>query len=1014
MPKSKVIAPPNVDDPAGALARFGPGPSLAAMIDADAGKYGISTEEARGRRLEFMLRRPCLVELLPTGKYAGARAEWLPGHRVDFNSAAGTGAGFYGPARAKAMVILPGPLQRDVNSGRYLSGEAGRMLANAFARNGVSVNGFYVTGAVKFYDPHPNMADIPAAWAYECKWQLFEEIRRVRPEYLLVCGAKALKLLLGNKAKLYTYRSALTDWHGLKLTATADIHALVKNPETMPGFESDVRMLAGAVRGAALPEDRRQYHYLKTADQLRWALDRCRDARAVAVDCEWSGESPRTGGRLLTIQFSVRAGEAYVAVLWSKTGGYEFDPSPAVAVEMLRELFCRPGVRIIGQNFRSDLEWLIDAGLDVTDAFAARGHDTMLSSHLLSEGDDHDLMALTLRHTDMGRYDYAAQLLLDRGLKHADLPDDVLHPYAASDVDALMRIYPKLEQLLWDNHLDYCGRRGLDPLENCYGPAEAELYGRPYRPTLWNLFRHVAMPVSAPIKEIELEGMPVDRDRLESMTKTFCGKRDELLADLRRMANDPEFNPNSAAQVREILFGDPDAPQWDEGPAPGAANRPKLRLGLTPIMSTGKHGKLWSRAVDDGDAEWVSGKGWTSPNLSPSTKADSLAIFADDGCDFARVLKDYKTVSTMTKNLLTEPIEDEDGVLTQEKGVAAYIDPDGRVRTHISQLAETGRYRSYSVNLQNLPKSKEATFSRIFTGSDLPSVRSIMAPPPGGIYIEADYQSAELYTLAYIADDKAFKEALAAVDGKGKPISFHTSAMVKFFKLPYSAEEATRRMKADTQEAKDLKKMRVGVKSVNFGVVYGRGAAAVSQAVKQEGVNCTPDEAQGWIDGYAESFPQAWDYLQWCRDQVKVGKLVNPYGRERHFPSFDYDDRDNRGMLAALERESMNFPIQGTVADSLSLALCRLYAERNRRGMETRIVLPIHDAVLLWAPYREVADACDLLRWAMTEAPGAEVPGIGLRYGIDLEYMTRWNEPADPKYLYEISNGRLGKAPEAA
>jgi DNA polymerase I-like protein with 3'-5' exonuclease and polymerase domains len=111
----------------------------------------------------------------------------------------------------------------------------------------------------------------------------------------------------------------------------------------------------------------------------------------------------------------------------------------------------------------------------------------------------------------------------------------------------------------------------------------------------------------------------------------------------------------------------------------------------------------------------------------------------------------------------------------------------------------------------------------------------------------------------------------------------------------------------------------------------------------------------------------------------------------------------------AQEREATNFPIQSTVADALSLDLPRIMLRRDMYSLRTRIVLVIHDAVMLWVPYDEIKEACAMLQWAMVDAPGAEVPGTGLRYGINIEYAARWNEPADPAWLEEISEGRLSR-----
>jgi DNA polymerase I-like protein with 3'-5' exonuclease and polymerase domains len=101
----------------------------------------------------------------------------------------------------------------------------------------------------------------------------------------------------------------------------------------------------------------------------------------------------------------------------------------------------------------------------------------------------------------------------------------------------------------------------------------------------------------------------------------------------------------------------------------------------------------------------------------------------------------------------------------------------------------------------------------------------------------------------------------------------------------------------------------------------------------------------------------------------ETGWLTNPYGRVRCFtPS------DDPAEIAAQERDARNFPIQSAVADALSLVLCRLVRGRDRLGTGTRLVLPVHDAIPLRAPYEEIQDACRLLRWAAIATRGFTCP----------------------------------------
>lgn len=164
-----------------------------------------------------------------------------------------------------------------------------------------------------------------------------------------------------------------------------------------------------------------------------------------------------------------------------------------------------------------------------------------------------------------------------------------------------------------------------------------------------------------------------------------------------------------------------------------------------------------------------------------------------------------------------------------------------------------------------------------------------------------------------------------------------------------------------------------------------RGAAAIARQVQREGVVCTEYDAQGWIDCFHNKYKRASGFLQFCKDSVYEPCYIDtPWGRRRHFVVVE-----DEAVMAAQQREACNFPIQSTVADALSYAMVHLYRERNRLGLKFRIVLAVHDAVLLEVPYDEVNIAKKLLVECFCVK--AEVPAIGLRYGADLGLYWRWN-----------------------
>jgi DNA polymerase I-like protein with 3'-5' exonuclease and polymerase domains len=974
-----------------------------------------SYEQTEAWYTDCMISSPSRVPLPATKRYAARDVIWLAGHHIfGPEPVASYSQMTYGPSPCKYFLLVDGPEAQDLRAAQYLSGMVRPFIWDQFIDLGLDPDGAYVTGGHKFWPPYPRMGTIPAVWLGLGRKHLLREIELARPEYILVFGARPLKLLLGSSAKVYSFGGSLIRYVGddfeSKLIAFNNLYYLHRYSErALPGFHAAVRAVTVA-EGVDKREAAGDYRTVTDEETLTEILRANDGEPLVAIDCEWHGESPNRGdGELLLIQFSFRPGEAYVIVLHSRTSDIRFAPSRAAAVNALREYFRRnPGITIIGQNLRADQKWLEDVGLDLSEQYADRGFDAMLAAHLLAEEDEHDLTALTMRYTDMGRYDQTAQFLLDnQGMTHSQLPDDVFFPYAAADVDSLQRMYPVLKGRLLDNHRQVCKIYGVDPADGEMSVTQAALTRKTYIPSLWNLFKYIVMPANRPIREVEREGLLLDAAYCNELTKAYRVVCDFMLEEIRHDIGDPAFNPGSTIQLRELYFSDPIKTE--------RLGDRKLRMGKDPLFTTGKPPKPWYRVKEEKEVWWTEGVGWESHSWQPSLDDDTLAAYADEGCVISAKIRDYRLIRGLLSRTLALPDEESKAY---EDGFLKYLDRDNKIRTSILQLSKTGRWRSFNPNCQNLPKSKEARFSAVVGKAKsalaskgfptvLPSVRSTFVAEDGGLLLEWDLQSAELWTNAYWGDDPVFKETLNQKYANGDPVSFHTASMIKFFRLPYTVEEVDAVMAAGGAEGKKLKMWRTATKTINFGIPYGRGAAAIQAEVQSYGIDCSREDAEGWLQAYKDTFHVAWDKL--VAGSLRVwdpGFLVNPYGRIRHFQRVDDD-----AFMAAQEREALNYPIQSTVADFINDAADRFVRERDRLGLRTRLKLAIHDALMAWVPYGEIKTVVDMAQWVMVDAPGAEVPGIGLRYGVDLEVNKRWNEKIDPWFLYDVSSGALDRRP---
>ena len=176
-------------------------------------------------------------------------------------------------------------------------------------------------------------------------------------------------------------------------------------------------------------------------------------------------------------------------------------------------------------------------------------------------------------------------------------------------------------------------------------------------------------------------------------------------------------------------------------------------------------------------------------------------------------------------------------------------------------------------------------------------------------------------------------------------------------------------------------------------IAYGRGAAAIVRQLKTEGVTLTVEEAQGLIDTFYEMFPRVRDYVERCKRAVyDPGYVETAWGRRRYF----FPTNDN-GLNAAMEREAVNHPIQGTVAGCLDLALAnfRMYKRKIDPSIDFQVVLPVHDAVLIYARPQHVRQLVDTIIPACM-SHGSYIPTLGLTLRTDIEVKQRWDDHLKP------------------
>lgn len=959
-----------------------------------------------------------------------------------------------GPEPADVMVVGKMLGDREVNKLRCMSGPSGKhfakTLVNSTRMDPDELKTWYVTNVLPTVHPDGGSA-FKQAWVRNFQHLLHQQLRIVRPKYLLCLGADAAKAILGRTHTLSRMEGKIVDltypihrsaedeeeFHTVSVMAAMHPAAVLRSPESGDKFEQTLRKFKQLTRG--IRWDRREEgldHRVITTEESLIQLARdikreCKD-RLVAVDAEWHGEHPQNPGAYLrTIQVSWAHKKAACIVLRGVGGVPAFDTGEARAIKILGKIL--KNKRVAGHFFNADLEWLVYHGLDLRANFQAPEHwweckhkgglDTALMAHACDETGEFGLTAQTLRHTDAPRYDtelikWKQEFCRLHDIRAKDLdgygdcPPEVLYPYANYDADVTRRLaVTHIENL----SLDTQG-------QNC-----------------WEAF-WVSQRAVLPVLEINTVGIPMDKDCVDDLTSTYIQVKNDLQCKIRDWANWPELNLNSIFQMREFLFGERYNGKLDPETGENVRLRPAGArvIAAMPVLTTGKLQRPWSEIVVAGEERDHAPATNKSVMSLLSLTSDNLKVFRDgewvfeDVSDIIGWVRDYRIVGRVLQSVLRMPevdpetsqyLTDESGNWVYKGGLAGSICGDGRIRTTIYQTKETGRWSSARPPLQNISKSRESEYSRILGDRYTCPLRSVLRAPKGQVIIEADYVGAELFGMAIMSGDAqmidhAQRNQLPESDPDY--LDIHSSVARLAFNLDCPP---TKQGLASV----DASHLRFAAKSVVFGVAYGRGARAIAIASKELGFEINQKEAQKIIDTLFDTYPGLPGLFTECRNRVTgqeaAGWMCNAFGRFRRFPF-----TEDRRLLGEFERQAMNFPIQSMIADTVSRAVDHLYSYRQDlrdcgvgpEELDYSLCLQIHDQVNLLAPaehaeriIEEVLPECMVNRVPVYPVDMDGVPFVGrgpYHLGIDSDLCVRWGVSITKAECEELGvNPKYGK-----
>ena len=306
-----------------------------------------------------------------------------------------------------------------------------------------------------------------------------------------------------------------------------------------------------------------------------------------------------------------------------------------------------------------------------------------------------------------------------------------------------------------------------------------------------------------------------------------------------------------------------------------------------------------------------------------STSADVLEKLAEKH-EIARLILKYREIQKLLSTYV-------DGIRPLVKGGIIHT-------TYHQTMTTTGRLSSANPNLQNIPVRKE-------NGREL---RKLFVPRKGNIFVDADYSQIELRLLAH------FSGCRPLIDAYNHGDDIHAATAARVFNTPIREVTVDQRRRA---------------KTVNFGIIYGMSAFGLSKDL-----NCSTTEAQILIDSYFKHYSDVKEYMN---DNVKKAKeegyVTTILGRKRYIPELR---SSNFNLRAFGERAAMNMPLQGSSADIIKIAMLRVAERLKREGLRSKMVLQVHDELVLDAPLDEKEAAASVLKEEMEGAISLKVPLI--------------------------------------
>lgn len=748
-----------------------------------------------------------------------------------------------GPMPADIMVVGGFPTPYEVENEGIFNDYSGNKLKYQLREAGLDSSNIYFTNIIKCVLPN-NVKTPLKCHIDKCKIYFDREIEKVKPKYIISVGNTALQFFKGTQGitdfRGYWFGSD----YGIPVMPIFDKSACLHKWENDEIVIYDLKKVVNSLRTGIIPSYNNfgKYVVVDTIKKLDKYINIALTKKRLAFDTETTGLKFWVN-KILCVSFSWKKHFGVTVPLLGQYRSRIWTSNEKIhIIDGLKTLLESP-LKKVTHNGKFDVNFLrYNLGIRPSNMW----FDTLLAHHLINENIPHNLTFLCDWYgLDVGRYEDVLIEYVGKSKKSKDyslIPNNILHKYAAVDVDVPLRLYKTMKEQL----------------------REQKLY---------KLFREKTMPSSDVVADMEYEGIPLNIDGMEKLANSYKRKEALLKWNIRKIVKNVEFNPNSPIQVRDYLFS---------------------ALKIEPIKKT------------KGNAY--------------STDEEVLNILVREGYEVPKFILELRKLQKFRSTYL--------------EGFVVFADKYGKVHaTYLIFGTRTGRLSCTNPNLQNIPRD--------------PKIRQLLFySPEGYVFVGADYKQIEARLIALFSCDAAYLEVCHSSD-------IHT----EIASIAYSKDSA------DITEEE-----RAKAKSITFGLSYGRSAESISDEF-----GIPVDEVVEFMDNFYKRF---YRMAAWRKRQPKIvksqGYLRTIFGRRRRFDSYirwlrspenkeSLQDSSSNYYLSRraegdFERQAINFKIQSSAGDYLTISKIATYNTFIQKKMKAQIVLDVHDMFMCICPVSEVAD----------------------------------------------------------